>query len=369
MNEKINIIKEDGSNISADIVCALENTTNNKKYVYYTLNEIVGAGPNSTVKIYVSKIKQDNPALDTPISEEDWGVLKGYMGDSLKGNANPEISYIPLNELNSPTSVSERAIAMPTSYDYINKQRGLYAQSIAAAQANVEPTSQASTEPTTPAPTEEPTPATSEPVQMESHTQDAMPTVETPVPETPVEQPAPIAPVTPEAVEAIKEENQASITQASEMQPESISPAQPTVNVEEPADSSEDSSNEALKLKPIDLSEIENKYAEMISAINALKEKELEAAKRYNATLELNSMHIDQHTNYVQNDIKENIQAEAVQTNPVQPVTTTQQATDQNMATPQPVEPSPVTPVVPEPIPASSVQDLETNWFDMPANN
>lgn len=368
MNEKINIIKEDGSNVSSDIICLLENTNNNKRYIYYTLNETVGAGPNSTVKIYVSKLKQDNPVLDAPISEEDWNVLKGYMGDALKGNANPEVKYIPLNEIGNFTSVSDRAIAMPTSYDYINKQRGLYAQSVATMSTPTEPT---------------PTPVQETPQEQPQIQPQVQPTVEptpavteeTPVAPTPaVEEPTPVAPPTTPVIEEAKEIQNP--TPAPVAEPVTPIIEQQPASIEAPvsAESDESTSDSALKLEPIDLSTIEKKYEEMIAEINVLKDKELEAAKRYNATIELSSMHIDQHANYVQNDIKENIQdiatGQPVQTQPTpEPIVQQPVAPTQTVPVQPTVEPTPVTPIVPEPAPAMSEQDLETNWFDMPANN
>lgn len=386
MNEKINITKMDGTSVAADIICFIENVNTNKRYVYYTLNEIVGAGPNSTVKIYVSKLKQDNPALDTPISEDDWNTLKGYMGDSLKGTANVEIKYIPLSELGTPVSVSERAIAMPTNYDYINKQRGLYAQSVATAGPTTTPTSEPIAEVTpteqlaapvatpevpaaeTPVPTVDSTPATETPTEETSNVFDtpAAPTAPaqvepTPVTETPaVEEPAPVTEPTPV-----------------------VSPVAAPIETTDDTTTDEGSTGTAIKLEPIDLSTIEAKYAEMIEEINKLKEKELEAAKRYNATIELSAMHSEQHANYVQNDLKESLAAQEatiaaseIAPTPVAPVMDSPAPLAPDMSpTPevQPIpaaptiEPTPVTPVVPESAPAAP-QDLETNWFDMPNN-
>lgn len=379
MNEKINVTKMDGTIVNADIICFIENNNTKKRYLYYTLNEIVGAGAGSTVKIYVSKVKQDNPALDTPITEEDWDTLKKYMGDSLKGVSNPEVKYLPLAELGTPTNVSERAIAMPTSYDYINKQRGLYAQSIAtdetsgedtsvlttvqepaATELTVETTPVAPAAPTVsepvpePAPIVEPTPAIETPSVVEP-----TPTVEeTTAPVPPITEPTPVAPEPAPVEPAIEPE---------------VAPMEPTPQVEQPAtlnqmlaqnflenatdESTDATSNHAAVLEPIDLKTIEDKYAEMIAQVNKLKEQELEAAKRYNATLELNTMHTEQHTNFVQNDIKENIQ-------PAPAVDVTPTAVEMPASEPTPVqqpgiqEPTPVTP-----------QNIETNWFDMPSNN
>ncbi len=317
MNEKVNITQMDGNVVAADIICYLEKTDTSKKYAYYTLNETVGVGPSSTVKIYVAKIKQDNPALDTPITDDDWHVLKDIMSDSIKGVLTPNVKYLPLSELNPGISVSERAIAMPTSYDYINKQRGLYAEQIATAT---------------------PTPEANEPIP----TVPEQPTV---VEEEKIEQPSIDNLTTPPIAETIPEPTVAPIEEPAEVpKVEQPAPIEPIDNIE--TDTSDTSTgNAASVLKPIDLAEIETKYAEMVANINKLKEQEIEAAKRYNATLQLNDMHTEQHASYVQQNIKETIAPE--------------QQVVQN-------EPSAVTPFVPEP--AVTPQNIETNWFDMPNN-
>ena len=78
----------------------------------------------------------------------------------------------------------------------------------------------------------------------------------------------------------------------------------------------------------------------MIDDINELKNREIEAAKRYNATLELNAMHNAQHASYVQSE-------QSVSESTIKPI----------------VEPTPIvaTPIEPQ---VNNV-DIETNWFDM----
>lgn len=355
MNEKINITKMDGSKIAADIICFIENVKTGKRYVYYTLNEMVGDGANSTVKIYVSKVQQTNPALNTPITEEDWVTLKGYMADALKGVSNPDIKYVPLSEVGEPVSVSERAIAMPTSYDYINKQRGIYAQNVATV----------AVEPVTPV----------EPVQAP---------IDTLTPEVEQDNNVAIEPILETAPTATLEET-TTVTNEPVVDSPLETPAVPSLEDTENADKTTGTS---AILEPIDISMIEKKYDDMIASINKLKEQELEAVKRYNATIELSLMHNEQHANYVQSEqVKEanpadiTIQAPEFQStlNPIESMSTAQEqpiSTPVEQIQPGPIpvanetvqEPTPVTPVVPEPIPATSMQDLETNWFDMPSN-
>lgn len=381
MNEKINITKMDGAKVYSDLVCFIENTNNSKRYVYHTLNETVGAGPNSTVKIYVSKIKQNDPNLDNPITEEDWNVLKGYMGDALKGNSNPEVKYISPNELVEPISVSDRAIAMPTSYDYINKQRGIYAQAIATAEpAPVVPSAPTPETASIVEPVAAPIPET--PIQQDviAPTPNPAPTntiiseedLSAPIPgemQTQAQAPEPIIPaVEPAAPEQIQTANENNAAQPS-IQPEptpvapivpdpiptALEPAPEVPNVQITSDSN------TPNLERIDIGEIESRYNEMIASINDLKNKEIEAAKRYNATIELSSMHKEQHANYVQNEQLKEIANEPT------PAPTAQIDTTPNPAPAPMGAPTPVGPTVVEPTPVTP-ENLETNWFDMPNN-
>ena len=225
------------------------------------------------------------------------------MGEALKGAVNNTVKYLSPAELVNAVSVSDRAIAMPTNYDYINKQRGIYAQAVASIS---EPVNNV----VTPGPTEEPKAQTLN-----------------------------------EAINASSEAQTVSNEPISTQQTNTAPTASETDNVT----SANTNVNLNSTFKPLDASELEQKYAEMIDYINKLKEMELDAIKRYNATIELSNMHNEQHANYVANEqIKEN---------------------NQNANNMTPKEPEPVTPIVPEPVrePTSS-SDIETNWFDMPNN-
>lgn len=347
MNEKIDITKENGTHDLGEIICVIENVSTRRRFLYYTLNEVVGTMPNGTIKIYVSKLKQDDPVLDTPITVQEWDTLKGYMGNALKGVENADAKYVPMNEIGTAVSVSDRAIAMPISYDYVNKQRGLYAEKIAMMET----------------PTAAPVPPVTEPV----------PIIESqPVP---IEEPAlteniavPEAPTmmdNPE-VQPIVPKDEEPITTPVEKLAEPSPVVPPVVNETEDTDST--NSESALNFEPIDISSIEAKYETMKKDIDALKEKEIEAAKRYNTTLELNTMHNEQHASYVMNEQTSVAPAEPAP----QPLFKDEPVTNVQGSVPfvEPpiinnVEPTPVSPVVPE---APSTPAVETNWFDMPVN-
>lgn len=350
MNEKINVTYLDGRQVAADLICFIENVATGKKYAYYTLNETVGVGASSTVKIYVGNIKLNNPSLDVSISADDWNVLKGYMGDALKNNSNPNIKYLPLSELGQNVDiVSEHAIAMPTSYDYINKQRGIYATAVASLEQAVP--AEPAPAPVSPAPSLDQAPV--EPVQTDAPAPNSVPNLEPAIDQVPIANEAPtLEPTAPTPV-----------TPSPVPEPVVVEPAPTAITPEPAVDESANGSTGGLQLEPINIAEIEEKYKTMLASLEELKNKEIEAAKRYNATIELSQMHNEQHASYVQNETQKEIPVEPTP-NPV-PV-----AGAPINPTPAPapiVEPTPVTTTVPEPAPAVTEAELETNWFDMPA--
>lgn len=303
MNETIKLVKSNGVSVDAETICYLQDTLSSKKYIYYTLNEIVGVEPSSTVKIYVAKVKQ-NDATDVPISEEEWGKLKGIMGEVLKDTENQTIKYLPISELNDPTIIDEKVIAMPTMYNYIAKHKELYGKSAVSSVTEApivnEPEEFISASP------EAPIPVTS-PIVNAEPTPEVAPLVNVaPEPEIVSE---PVAPIIDNPIQA--------------------APVEPPV-----ANAPETTS------ETIDITEIEEKYNKMIEDINALRNKEIEAAKRYNATLKLNAMHNEQHASYVQSEQSS-----------VEPTMNT-------ISEPAPIEPTPITPEY-------TNNDIETNWFDM----
>lgn len=301
MNETINLTKMDGTNIEATLICYFENVNNKKQYLYYTLNEISGTDSNSTVKIYCAKVRQNDPVLDEPINESTWEQLKGHMAEALKETLNPDIIFLPINSLTDKTIVSEKVIAMPVSYNYIAKHYKFYIDNISSDTNVIEPA----------------------PI-------DANPAQETELTE-------PIVTSSP------SEEENNNVNEQAVVEP-TVAPAEYSAP-NEPVQI-----DESVNANPIDIAAIEQKYAKMIEDINKLKEQELEAVKRYNATIQLSSMHNEQHASYVQNEQTKEV---------VTPL-------PQNTFEPTPVEPTPIEPVAVEPAAPIPPQDIETNWFDMP---
>lgn len=334
MNSKINITKSDGAVVSADLICYFQ--TGNNKYVYYTLNEMSGEGANSTVKVYVGKVKTDNPEIDVPITEEEWGKLKNHMGEVLKDTAN-DMSYLPAPE--NVTTVSEKVIAMPTNYDYVNKHRGVYEEAVknvpnTQEQPAVAPTEQPVVEEGVP----EVSPFAVPQVDPIVNNEPVLDTPNLEVPETPVvEEPTVPAPETPEVPSNEMVNNPFAV-------PNTQEPEKPLPKIDEPTVPNDPVSAFNIPTdegeKPINIDEIDKKYDDMINDIEDLRRREKEAAQRFNATLELTEMHTEQHAATIAADMNSN-------------------------AEPNVAEPAPVTPIVPE-APAAPINDVETNWFDMP---
>lgn len=390
MNEKINFTKADGTSVQVDLICFLEVVASARRFVFYTLNEVIGTDANATVKIYVAKVKQDNAVLDTPITPEEWQLFtKTVMKSTIQGVPCNEIKYVPMTELSNPVSVGEKAIAMPVFHDYISKQRGLYAQNVAVVENTLASQGTGAVTPAVPGPQEPQVQPVTEVPPQAPDTMTAQTTAET-LPQEPVVEEsvadanAPVGAETSFEVSGtgnIFDQPAAPFVAPTAVEP---TPAATTSATLEPQDTLSAQGTDtgfvgtidngtAAVLEPIDVSSIEAKYDEMIANLNKLKVQELEAANRYNATIQLSAMHKEQHANYVQSEQGKEasepngsapLMADATiaPANPI-PVAEPQESVVASPAMPN--EPTPVTPVVPEPVPVSPA-NLETNWFDMP---
>ena len=327
------ITKADGSSVNASVICYFK--ANDVRYVYYTLNELSQDTNNQTIKIYVAKEKSDNPAVDVPISEEDWTILKGYMSDVLK-DAPINVEYLPAKE--NMIIVDEKGIAMPTSYNYVNKHAKIYEDSVANSDAqggNV--VTAAPVEPTpAPAPAEAPAPTPEAPAAMEATVADpplaVPPTTQVdiaPAPEAEADKTVPPAPEAPAAPAEPSVPSGINIPDVNSLNAEepAVNPfaqieAPTTETSEAPAPEAQPTNTENLNGDKIDVEKIHEKYEEMRKELDELESKEKAAAESYNATLDLIKSHNEQHAEKV----AESKEAEA----------------------PVPETPAPETPVVPE---------------------
>ena len=91
MGTSINLKKANGEVITADLISYFEVIDKNKKYVFYTLNEIV---ENGLVKMYVAEVVNGEGTLAANISDDEWASLKGIMKSMLKGNEDANVRFL-----------------------------------------------------------------------------------------------------------------------------------------------------------------------------------------------------------------------------------------------------------------------------------
>lgn len=91
MKMNIEFKKANGEIFTAELVSYFELVNTGKRYVFYTLNEVV---ENGLVKMYVSEVSSDGSSLAQQMNDEDWANLKSIMKSMLKGNQNPNIKYL-----------------------------------------------------------------------------------------------------------------------------------------------------------------------------------------------------------------------------------------------------------------------------------
>lgn len=90
MDTKVKLQRVNGEIIEADIISYFELQNTGKRYVFYTLNEIV---ENDLVKMYVSEVRNANMLAQT-MADEDWTTLKSIMKSILTGHENPNVKYL-----------------------------------------------------------------------------------------------------------------------------------------------------------------------------------------------------------------------------------------------------------------------------------
>ena len=90
MDTKVKLQRVNGEIIEADIISYFELQNTGKRYVFYTLNEIV---ENDLVKMYVSEVGNVNMLAQT-MADEDWTTLKSIMKSILTGHENPNVKYL-----------------------------------------------------------------------------------------------------------------------------------------------------------------------------------------------------------------------------------------------------------------------------------
>lgn len=90
MDTKVKLQRVNGEIIEAEIISYFELQNTGKRYVFYTLNEVV---ENDLVKMYVSEVGEAN-MLSQTMTDEDWTTLKSIMKSILTGHENPNVKYL-----------------------------------------------------------------------------------------------------------------------------------------------------------------------------------------------------------------------------------------------------------------------------------
>ncbi len=90
MDTKVKLQRVNGEIIEAEIISYFELQNTGKRYVFYTLNEVV---ENDLVKMYVSEVGEAN-MLSQTMTDEEWTTLKSIMKSILTGHENPNVKYL-----------------------------------------------------------------------------------------------------------------------------------------------------------------------------------------------------------------------------------------------------------------------------------
>lgn len=95
MGTSIELKKSNGEIVKAELISYFELLNVQKKYVFYTLNEVV---ENGLVKMYVSEVADNGGVLSQGMTDDEWATLKSIMKSMLTGNENPNIKYLNWEE-------------------------------------------------------------------------------------------------------------------------------------------------------------------------------------------------------------------------------------------------------------------------------
>ena len=95
MGTSIELKKSNGEIVKAELISYFELLNVQKKYVFYTLNEVV---ENGLVKMYVSEVADNGGVLSQGMTDDEWATLKSIMKSMLTGNENSNIKYLNWEE-------------------------------------------------------------------------------------------------------------------------------------------------------------------------------------------------------------------------------------------------------------------------------
>lgn len=90
MNSIVNLTKQNGEKLQAEIISYFEIVDTQKRYLFYTLNEAV---ENGLVKMYVSVVSDSMNIADN-ITDEEWNKIKAVMKSILTNSNSVQIKYL-----------------------------------------------------------------------------------------------------------------------------------------------------------------------------------------------------------------------------------------------------------------------------------
>lgn len=95
--DTVTIVDVRGNAITAEGISFINVLSNNKNYIFYTLNEIV---ENDLVKMYVAETA-GTPNVAQAIPDNDWNNIRNIMMRITRGEDVQEIKYLPFTSANS----------------------------------------------------------------------------------------------------------------------------------------------------------------------------------------------------------------------------------------------------------------------------
>lgn len=90
MDTSIELKRANGEVLKAELISFFEYVPTGKKYVFYTLNEII---ENDLVKMYVSEVGVEG-ALSEQMTDEEWNNIKSIMKSILTDSMNENVKYL-----------------------------------------------------------------------------------------------------------------------------------------------------------------------------------------------------------------------------------------------------------------------------------
>ena len=89
----IDVTKSDGTVINVELISYFLLASVNKKYIFYTMNEVV---ENDLKKMYVAEVVDTAAGVTVgqKMTDDEWTNLKSVMKSILTGTQDPNVQYL-----------------------------------------------------------------------------------------------------------------------------------------------------------------------------------------------------------------------------------------------------------------------------------